>query len=108
MGKIIVITGASSGMGKATADYLSQKGHTIFGTCRQPENYPKPENYSLLSLDLAQEESIRGFVAYFHSHKILPEVLINNAGVGITGPAEEISMTAIRAHFETNFLAPFR
>ena len=106
MGKIIVITGASSGMGKATADYLSQKGHTIFGTCRQPENYPKPENYSLLSLDLTQEESSRGFVAYFHSHKILPEVLINNAGVGITGPAEEIAMTAIRTHFETNFFGP--
>lgn len=106
MGKIVIITGASSGMGKATADYLSQKGHTVIGTCRTPDNYPTPDTYSLLPLDLTKQESISKFIAYFQEQKIVPEILVNNAGVGITGPAEEIEMDAIRMHFETNFFGP--
>jgi short-subunit dehydrogenase len=106
MGKIVIITGASSGMGKVTADYLSQQGHTVFGTCRNPPNYPIPDNYSLIALDLTEAESIENFVAYFRNNSIVPEVLINNAGVGITGPAEELPIATIRAHFETNFFGP--
>ena len=106
MGKIVIITGASSGMGKATADYLSQRGHTVIGTCRTPKNYTTPDAYSLMPLDLTDPESISQFIAYFQENKLIPEILINNAGVGITGPAEEIEMNAIRTHFETNFFGP--
>ncbi len=106
MGKIVIITGASSGIGKATADYLSRQGHTVFGTCRNPANYPKPDTYSLVALDITENESLETFVSYFRDNSIIPEVLINNAGVGITGPAEELPIPAIRAHFETNFFGP--
>ena len=102
----MIITGASSGMGKVTADYLSQQGHTVFGTCRNPPNYPKPDNYSLIALDLTEAESIENFVAYFRNNSIVPEVLINNAGVGITGPLEEIPEIEIENNFKTNFFGP--
>ncbi|MGC6421752.1 MAG: SDR family oxidoreductase [Flavobacteriaceae bacterium] len=106
MGKTIVITGASSGLGKATAEYLSHQGHRVIGTCREPKNYETPADYSLQALDVSDSSSIAAFVASLQQNKCFPDVLINNAGVGITGPAEEIALSEMRAHFETNFFGP--
>ena len=106
MSKIIVITGASSGLGKATAVFLGQKGYQVIGTCRQPDRYPQPEHFEMRALDLTDAASISAFVASLQSDKKNVSVLINNAGVGITGPAEEIELAAIRSHFETNFFGP--
>lgn len=106
MGFTIVITGASSGLGKATANFLAQKGHKVIGTCRQPDAYATPENFEMLALDMNLPESIEQFTQKIQSQKQKIDVLINNAGVGITGPAEEIKLDAIRQHFETNFFGP--
>ena len=57
MTKIILITGASSGLGKATADYLARKNYKVFGTSRNPENYPKNDTFELLPFDLNQPKT---------------------------------------------------
>lgn len=106
MGLTIVITGASSGLGKATAQYLAQQGHRVIGTCRQPHAYPPPDHYELRALEMNSPQSITDFVQGILSGIGSVDVLINNAGVGITGPAEELDLMAIRQHFETNFFGP--
>jgi len=103
--KTILITGASSGLGKAVAEYLYKKGHNVFGTSRHPEkilNSPFP----LLALDLNQPETIAHCVEKVIEIAGRIDVLVNNAGVGIMGPLEEIPTEELRKHFETNLFGP--
>jgi len=104
--KVVVVTGASSGLGRVTADYLSKKGFTVIGTCRNPNTYDLPSDYTLFPLDLNNQESIVSCIASIIKQEGRIDVLINNAGQGITGPVEELELTALRAHFETNFFGP--
>ncbi|MBD3581184.1 SDR family oxidoreductase [Flavobacterium selenitireducens] len=103
--KTILITGASSGLGKAIGEYLFHKGYNVFGTSRHPEkvlNSPFP----LLALDLNQPETIGRCVGKVIEIAGRIDVLVNNAGVGIMGPLEEIPGDEIRKHFETNLFGP--
>lgn len=103
--KVILITGASSGLGKAVGDYLLSRGHSVYGTSRQPSNV-SGSRFPLLPLDLNQPETISACVASVIEKAGRIDVLINNAGVGILGPLEEIPSDALRAHFETNLFGP--
>lgn len=103
--KTILITGASSGLGKAIAEYLSSKGHTVYGTSRNPDSV-QDSKIPLLALDLNKPETIRHCVETVIGRSGRIDVLVNNAGVGILGPVEEIPTDAIRAHFETNLFGP--
>lgn len=106
MTKIILITGASSGLGKATADYLARKNYKVFGTSRNPENYPKNDNFELLPFDLNQPKSSKLLVKKVMQKYKRIDVLINNAGVGITGAIEETDIAAMEYNFKTNFFGP--
>jgi short-subunit dehydrogenase len=108
MNKVVLITGASSGIGKSAAEYLSDMGLSVYGTSRLPEKYPIPENYLLLALDINNEESIINIVKKIIEKEKKIDILINNAGVGITGPAEEININAMQKNFNTNFFGPVR
>ena len=103
--KIILITGASSGIGKAIGEYLYHKGYTVYGTSRQPEKIAN-SMFPLLALDVRDENSIRRCVAEVTRISGRIDVLVNNAGVGITGPLEEIPSAEIKANFETNLFGP--
>lgn len=105
MSKIVLITGASSGIGKAIGEVLHQKGYNVFGTSRNPN---KIENsvFPLLTLDVRSPESIQAVVEEICSKFGRIDVVINNAGVGITGPLEEIPMEEIKNNFDTNFYGP--
>lgn len=103
--KTILITGASSGLGKAVGEYLFHKGHNVFGTSRNPEkvaNSPFP----LLALDLNKPDTIKHCVEKVIEISGRIDVLVNNAGVGILGPIEEIPTDELRSHFETNLFGP--
>ena len=108
MAKIVLITGASSGIGKVTAEHLSAKGYIVYGTSRFPNKYKIPKNYSLLSLDINNETSINSLVKQIISKEKKIDILINNAGLGITGPGEETSIKAMQDNFNTNFFGPIR
>lgn len=103
--KVVLITGASSGIGKSIGELLIQKGFKVYGTSRNSENYPESK-FELLSLDVRKPETIQNAVQYIIQNSGQLDVVINNAGVGITGPLEEIPMLEIKNNFETNFFGP--
>lgn len=105
MSKVVLITGGSSGIGKSIGEFLHQKGFVVYGTSRNPE---KVNNsiFPLVALDVRDVNSIQKAVAVIIEKSGRLDVVINNAGVGITGPIEEIPTQEIKNHFETNFFGP--
>ena len=106
MSKVILITGGSSGIGKAIATYLSKNNsYIVYGSSR---DLKKLENVSFLpiKLDVTSEESISECVQKIIKDQGRIDVLINNAGVGITGPLEETPNAEIEKHFKTNLYGP--
>lgn len=101
----ILITGASSGIGKAIGEHLHANGFTVYGTSRNPERITGSV-FPLIALDVRDGNSIRNCVEEFLRKAGHIDVLINNAGVGITGPLEEIPQQEIKNNFETNFFGP--
>lgn len=102
--KVVLITGASSGIGKAIAEFLQTKNLIVYGTSRNPEN--KETSFPLIALDVTQPGSIEYAVNEVISRAGKIDVLINNAGVGITGPIEETPAEEMRKAFETNYFGP--
>ena len=106
MTKVVLITGASSGLGKATASYLLANNYRVFGTSRDPQKHISDINFDLLTFDLNQPETSQKLVNQV-IHKVgRIDVLINNAGAGITGPIEETVVNSMQTHFSTNFFGP--
>lgn len=105
--KTVLITGASSGIGKAIALRLHAAGMRVYGTSRKPENYPDLP-FSVLPLDVNEPESVAALINKLNTNKETIDVLINNAGKGIAGPLEETPEMEIKAVFETNFYGPIR
>jgi short-subunit dehydrogenase len=105
MSKVVLITGGSSGIGKSIGEFLYHKGYTVYGTSRNPEKY-KDSKFSILKLDVKNIPSIEKTVEAILEKEGRLDVLVNNAGVGITGPIEETPEIEIKANFETNFFGP--
>ncbi|NBL65102.1 SDR family NAD(P)-dependent oxidoreductase [Flavobacterium sp. NST-5] len=105
MPKVVLITGGSSGIGKAIGEFLTDKGFKVYGTSRNPERYSDVK-FPLIALDVRNSEQIKNAVATVIEKENRLDVLINNAGVGITGPLEEIPLNEIKNNFETNFFGP--
>ncbi len=105
MSKVVLITGGSSGIGKSIGEFLTDKGFTVYGTSRSPEKYTSSQ-FPIVGLDVAKPKTIHSAVAHVVEKSGRIDVLINNAGVGITGPIEEIPEVEIKNNFETNFFGP--
>ena len=106
MNQVVLVTGASSGIGKSIAFHLHKLGYTVYGTSRNPEQYSETFPFTLVQLDVTKKDSITQLIQTLKEKEHRIDVLINNAGVGITGPVEETSLDAMRANFETNFFGP--
>ena len=105
MEKVVLITGGSSGIGKSVGEFLHSKGFVVYGTSRNPERYSNSK-FTLLALDVRHVDSIQRAVADVIAKSGRIDVVINNAGVGITGPIEEIPSEEIKNNFETNLFGP--
>ncbi|MFD2909173.1 SDR family oxidoreductase [Flavobacterium ardleyense] len=105
MSKVVLITGGSSGIGKSIGEFLHQKGFVVYGTSRNPEKITN-SMFPLVALDVRNKESIVKCVAEVIHKSGRLDVVINNAGVGITGPIEEIPTEEIKNNFETNLFGP--
>jgi NAD(P)-dependent dehydrogenase (short-subunit alcohol dehydrogenase family) len=105
MSKIVLITGGSSGIGKSVGEFLINQGFKVYGTSRSPEKYPSSK-FPIVALDVTNNETIIQAVNEVLSKEGHIDVLINNAGVGITGPIEEIPEAEIKNNFETNLFGP--
>lgn len=101
-----MITGGSSGIGKAIGTYLKAKGFKVYGTTRSKHNYPGFNDFNLLELDVCEPQTIKTAVEEVISREGQIDILINNAGIGITGPIEETPHKEILKAFETNLHGP--
>lgn len=105
MSKVVLITGGSSGIGKSVGEFLQDKGYKVYGTSRNPKNYPNSK-FPIVALDVTKPETISTCITEVLKQENRIDVLINNAGAGITGPIEEIPDAEIKRNFETNFFGP--
>ena len=103
MSQTVLVTGASSGIGQATARLLAERGFTVFGTARKPQG-AQSQGVTMVPLDVRSDESVRTCVAEVGRL----DVLVNNAGYAVTGAAEETSLEEAKAQFETNFFGIVR
>ncbi|MBU2951845.1 SDR family oxidoreductase [Tamlana agarivorans] len=107
MSKVVLITGGSSGIGKSIGEFLTQKGFVVYGTSRSPEKY-QDSLFPILALDVKDNQTIIQTVETIIQKEGRLDVVVNNAGAGITGPIEEIPEAEIKNNFETNFFGPIR
>jgi NAD(P)-dependent dehydrogenase (short-subunit alcohol dehydrogenase family) len=103
---VVLITGASSGFGQLLARALRARGHTVFGTSRNPATASTEE--PLLPLDVRDDASVAACVRQVEGAAGPVDVLVNNAGYAHEGPFEELSIAELRAIFETNFFGAVR
>lgn len=101
MNKVVLITGASSGIGKVTAEFLSQKGYKVYGTCRSPKKGSR--SFSMIPLDLNDVLTIENAIETVIKKEGKIDILINNAGTGITGSIEDTPTIEMQKTFNTNF-----
>jgi len=104
--KVILVTGASSGLGEEMAAWLSKAGHVVYGTSRSIEGQQKP--FHCLNMDVTDAGSVEGAVARILQQEGRLDVLINNAGLGIAGPLEQVDLAEAQRVLDTNVLGVLR
>jgi short-subunit dehydrogenase len=106
--KVVLITGASSGFGKETADLLADRGFRVYGTSRSPSVKAAGESHKMLRLDVDSDGSVYACVNQLFEEAGRLDVLVNNAGYVLTGGVEETSLEEAKAQFETIFFGAVR
>ena len=97
----VFLTGASSGIGRATAEALTRAGHEVWGTSRDISRVPDLPNLHAVRLDLRDRTSVRGGFRSALDEAGGFDVVINNAGSGHFGAAEHLSVETIQEQFQT-------
>lgn len=112
-GKVVLITGASSGIGKAMAQLLKEKGYKVYGTSRKPqsENYGPSDGSGfirMIQMDVCSEESVKAAISRLMDLEGTVDILVNNAGMGIAGSVEDSSPEEVYSQMDTNFFGMHR
>lgn len=113
---VVLITGASSGIGQACAEHLHRQGYRTYGTSRKA---PSPsllgssaaqptDSFVLLPLDVTQESSVKQVVEAIWECEGRLDVVVNNAGIALVGSVEDTSLSEAQAEFDTNFFGVLR
>jgi NAD(P)-dependent dehydrogenase (short-subunit alcohol dehydrogenase family) len=105
---VVLITGTSSGIGRAIASAFAAKGFEVFGTSRNPQRNEPIAGVELLPLDVSDQASVASAVSTVLQRAGRIDVLVNNAGVGVFGAAEESSIAQAQELFDTNFFGLIR
>ena len=101
--QVVLITGGSTGIGRATGELLQSNAYTVIGTSRSPDRY-KNHSFPLIQMDLHDAQSIQKAIETVVYQYGSIDILVNNAGKGIAGPLEETPLEEIRSVFETNLV----
>lgn len=107
MKKVILVTGASSGLGLATANALLSKGHKVYGTSRDITRL-KGVAFNAVEMDVTDDASVRTAVEKIIQTEGGIDVLVNNAGNGIAGPLYAMPVDMAKKQFEVNFFGVVR
>src|SRR5436190_22232340 len=105
---VALVTGASAGIGEAAAHALVGAGFTVYGTSRRAAAGEKRGGVAFLPLDVTDDESVAGVVREVLERSGRIDVVVNNAGFGVSGAAEESSLEQARAIFDTNLFGSMR
>lgn len=107
---VILITGASSGIGFRTAKDLAKQGHIVYGAARRLDKLEELSQYHVnpLQLDVTNEDSIKHAVATLIRNEGRIDVLVNNAGYGSYGAVEDVSIAEAKRQFEVNLFGMAR
>ncbi len=102
--KAVLVTGCSSGIGRATAEHLAGKGWTVYATARRPESIAdlQEKGCRTLALDVTDEASMAAAVGAVEEAEGAVGVLVNNAGYSQSGAVEDVPLDVVRRQFETN------
>jgi NADP-dependent 3-hydroxy acid dehydrogenase YdfG len=106
--RVVLITGASSGIGRATAELLAGRSFRVFGGVRTPATTLPVASVELVPLDVRDNTSVKACVEEVRSRAGRIDVLINNAGINLVGAVEETSIGQVQALFETNVFGVLR
>lgn len=106
-GKTAIVTGASSGIGRASAEALAKAGFTVFGTSRKVGG-TSVAGITMLACDVTDAKSVGELVSRVLSMTGRIDLLVNNAGVGMLGGAEELSVGQVQALFDVNLFGVMR
>jgi NAD(P)-dependent dehydrogenase (short-subunit alcohol dehydrogenase family) len=107
-GRIALVTGASSGIGQATAERLTRAGYKVYGTSRRG-GHAGARSFEMLALDVTSDESVEAAVQQLMQLEGRVDLLVNNAGFGVApAGAEESSLDQARSIFDTNFFGIVR
>ncbi len=109
MSKTILITGASTGMGRAIAEYFAEKGWNVAATMRRPDDHRadlETSNLACMALDVTRPDSVNEAIGSTLSRFGGLDVVVNNAGYGIVGPMEGASEAQIDRQIATNLRGP--
>ncbi|OHD19576.1 MAG: hypothetical protein A2Y38_25220, partial [Spirochaetes bacterium GWB1_59_5] len=108
--RVVLVTGASSGIGNASATQLAKKGYAVYGTSRFPEDRRRraDEFFELIRMDVTDDDSVSTAVAYIVAREGHIDALLCCAGIGIAGAVEETPITEASRQFDVNFLGVAR
>ena len=106
--RAVLVTGCSSGIGRATAERLAAAGFTVYASARRLEAVESLSGCRALQLDVTDEASMRAAVARIEQEEGAVGVLVNNAGYSQSGAVEEVPPAAAHRQFETNVFGPMR
>jgi NAD(P)-dependent dehydrogenase (short-subunit alcohol dehydrogenase family) len=106
--RVVLVTGASSGVGQSTARLLSQRGYRVFGTSRNPGGAGDTPELTMVPLDVRSDDSVAACLRTVSGLTDRLDILVNNAGYELAGALEELSLDEAKAQFETNFFGVVR
>ena len=108
--KAVLITGCSTGIGRATAEHLAAKGHTVYATARRRESIQDlaDKGCRTLALDVNDEASMQAAVTAVEEAEGAVGALVNNAGYSQSGAVESVKLDDVRGQFETNVFGLLR
>lgn len=107
--RVALITGASSGIGEATAERLAKAGYRVFGTSRRATPAADQRLFEMLPLDVNSDDSVEALVQEVMRRAGRIDLLVNNAGFGVApAGAEEVTIEQAKSIFETNFFGVLR
>jgi NAD(P)-dependent dehydrogenase (short-subunit alcohol dehydrogenase family) len=105
--RVVLVTGASSGIGLACAAHLAGLGFRVYGTSRRAAA-GSPGNVTMLTADVTDDRSVEQAIATVLDREGRLDIVVNNAGMGIAGPVESTSIEQAKGQFEVNFFGVFK
>jgi NAD(P)-dependent dehydrogenase (short-subunit alcohol dehydrogenase family) len=105
--RVVLVTGASSGIGLACATHLAGRGFRVYGTSRRAAA-GTPGDVTMLTADVTDDRSVEQAIATVLDREGRLDIVVNNAGMGIAGPLESTSIEQAKGQFEVNFFGAFR